>query len=136
MSDFELLAHTADVGLRARGATLEETFEAATRGLASILGAWRPGPGEAIEVSVEPGDLAGQLVDWLSEVLYLQDSRDAVIAGVRVAGVGDDGTTGAVMLAPRGDEVLEGTAVKAITYHQLRVERSESGWVAELYVDV
>jgi SHS2 domain-containing protein len=47
-----------------------------------------------------------------------------------------DGTWGTVVLSPRGDERLEGTAVKAVTYHQLRVEPTASGWVAEVYVDV
>lgn len=136
MGDFEILEHTADVGIRARGKTLEATFEAATEGLASILGAWQPGDGQEIRIEIEQGDIAGQLVDWLSEVLYLQDSRDAVLCDVHVHRVGDEGTTGSVTLRPRGDEVLEGTAVKAITYHQLRVERAGAGWAAELYVDV
>jgi protein archease len=136
MGDFEVLEHTADVGIRARGDTLEATFEAATHGLGSILGAWRPGAGEEMRVIVESGDIPAQLVDWLSEVLFLQDSRDAVIAGVHVDSVSDEGTSGTVTLSPRDDDVLEGTAVKAITYHQLRVERSDRGWVAELYVDV
>jgi SHS2 domain-containing protein len=44
MGGFELLEHTADVGIRARGATLAEAFEQATLGLAEVLGAMRPGP--------------------------------------------------------------------------------------------
>jgi SHS2 domain-containing protein len=136
MRDFQVLDHTADVGIRARGASLEETFEAATEGVASILGGWRPGAGEARAVVTEPGDLGAQLVDWLSEVIYLQESLDSVITSVVVERVSEDGTSGAISLAPRADDVLEGTAVKAITYHQLRVERADDGWVAEVYVDV
>jgi SHS2 domain-containing protein len=136
MGDFQVIEHTADVGIRARGASLEETFEAATEGLATILGGWRPAPGEDHRVTIEPGDLGAQLVDWLSEVIYLQESLDSVIAGVEVERVSEAGTIGTITLTPRADEVLEGTAVKAITYHQLRVERDGEGWVAELYVDV
>jgi SHS2 domain-containing protein len=136
MRDFQVLEHTADVGLRARGSSLEETFEAATEGLASILGGWRPSSGSARRIEIEPGDIGAQLVDWLSEVIYLQDSLDAVIAGVHVERVSVDGTTGTIVLAPRGEERLEGTAVKAITYHQLRVEPTADGWTAEFYVDV
>lgn len=136
MRDFQILEHTADVGIRANGSTLEETFEAATQGLATILGGWKPSFGDIRRIEVEPADIAGQLVDWLSEVIYLQDSLDAVVAGVTVERVSPDGTTGTLLLAPRGDETLEGTAVKAITYHQLRVEPTAEGWVAEVYVDV
>ena len=136
MGDFQVLEHTADVGVRAWGATLEEAFEAATEGVASILGGWRPGEGVVHPIQIEPGDLGAQLVDWLSEVVYLQDSLDAVVAGVTVESASPDGTRGTVTLGPRGAEVLEGTAVKAITYHQLRVEPTERGWVVEVYVDV
>jgi SHS2 domain-containing protein len=136
MRDFQLLEHTADVGIRASGSSLEEAFEAATEALASILGGWRPSSGSKRRIEIEPGDIGAQLVDWLSEVIYLQDSLDAVIAGVDVERVSEEGTTGTVVLAPRGDVTLEGTAVKAITYHQLSVERTGDRWTAEVYVDV
>lgn len=136
MGDFQIIEHTADVGIRASGSTLEETFEAATQGLASILGGWRPSSGTTKRIEIEPGDMGAQLVDWLSEVIYLQESLDAVIAGVHVERVSEEGTTGAVVVTPRGDEVLEGTAVKAITYHQLRVEPTESGFTVQVFVDV
>jgi SHS2 domain-containing protein len=136
MRDFQVLEHTADVGIRASGSSLEETFEAATEGVASILGGWRPSSGTTKRIEIEPADIGAQLVDWLSEVIYLQESLDSVIGGVHVERVSEDGTTGTVVVAPRGDDVLEGTAVKAITYHQLRVEPTEDGWTAEVYVDV
>jgi SHS2 domain-containing protein len=138
MGAFEILEHTADVGLRAFGASPEEVFESATEALATIVGAWQPGAGHEREtIAVEPApDLEAALVDWLSEVLYLQDRRDAVIGGVEVRRASATGTDGVVMWGPRGDEVLQGTAVKAITYHQLRVEQTGAGWVAEVYVDV
>ena len=80
---FELLEHTADVGIRARGATLEEAFEQATLGLAEVQGALAPGPEEgapdpeepsresreAVAVEVSAADPGGLVVDWLNEVL-------------------------------------------------------------------
>jgi SHS2 domain-containing protein len=131
---FELLEHTADVGLRARGPTVEAVFEQATLGLAEVLGARRPGPGEPVAVAVGPADVAGVLVDWLGEVLWLHESRDAGIAGVRVDRAGEAGAAGAVALAGRGP--FDGTQVKAVTYHRLRVLPDGDGWLAELYLDV
>lgn len=46
---FEFLEHTADVGIRSFGASVEEVFEQATRGLAEIIGAWRWDPDAEIE---------------------------------------------------------------------------------------
>jgi SHS2 domain-containing protein len=131
---FELLEHTADLGVRARGPSLEAVFEQATLGLAEVLGAWRPGPGEAVALAVGAADAAGVLVDWLGEVLWLHESRDAGIAGVRVDRAGEAGAAGRVTLAGHGP--FDGTQVKAVTYHQLRVVPDGGGWLAEVYLDV
>jgi SHS2 domain-containing protein len=133
---FELLEHTADIGIRARGASLEEAFGHATEGLAEVLGAWRPGGGEAVELEVAAGDPGGLLVDWLNEVLWVREVRGAAVAGVRVERVGDGTAHGSVLLADGGPEP-DGTFVKAVTYHRLRVEPDpRGGWLVEVYLDV
>jgi SHS2 domain-containing protein len=139
---FELLEHTADVGIRARGPTLEEAFEQATLGLAEVQGALAPGqegapgPGEAVAVQVEAADPGGLLVDWLNEVLWLAETRQAAVAGVRVERVGDGTAAGEVVLAS-GGPAPDGTFVKAVTYHRLRVEPDpDGGWLVEVYLDV
>jgi protein archease len=135
---FELLEHTADVGIRARGATLEEAFEQATLGLAEVQGAPAPGPdpGERVGVRVSATDLGGLLVDWLNEVLWLAETRRAAVADVRVERVGDGTASGWVVLGSGGPGP-EGTFVKAVTYHRLRVEPDPGGgWLVEVYLDV
>ncbi len=136
MGGYEILEHTADVGIRATGATLEECFEQATWGVAGIIGIDRRGPGEETLIDLEAEDVEALLVDWLSEVLYLHDARDAVLAGVEVEEAGAHRARGAVRLAPRGGEPVSGTQVKAVTYHRLRVAHDDAGWVAEVYLDV
>ncbi len=137
MAGFEIVEHTADVGVRARAESLEETFRQATLGLLDITGAYDPRPdGEEITISVEAHDLGALLVDWLSEVLYLQDARDAVILQVEVGTVVDNRAEGHVRVATRGEHSLEGTAVKAVTYHQLTVEEWEGGWFAQVFLDI
>ncbi len=135
MAGYELLEHTADIGVRAVGARLEEVFEQATLGLADVLGAWRPGPGQRAPIMVEAGDLGALLVDWLGEVLYVQEMGGTAIGAVKVERVADGRASGSVSLRP-ADPPLEGTMVKAVTYHRLRVEQTDGGWVAEVYFDV
>jgi SHS2 domain-containing protein len=136
MGGFELLEHTADVGVRARGATLEAVFEQATLGLAEVLGARRPGEGESVAVEVTAGDPGALLVDWLNEVLWLHETRGhAAIAAVRVERVGGDRAAGSVTFSST-DPPADGTFVKAVTYHRLRVGRDTGGWLAEVYLDV
>jgi SHS2 domain-containing protein len=136
MGSFEILEHTADVGILATGDTIEEVFEQATLGLADIMGISQRGRGSATVVQVEADDLGSLLVDWLSEILWLHDSRDAVLTKVEVLSVENGRAVGAVALGPRGDAELAGTQVKAITYHQLAVEKGPDGWMARVFVDV
>lgn len=132
---FEILEHTADVGVRSWAPTLEEAFRQSTLGLLDIVGAWQPGAGSRESIAVEGRDLGALLVDWLSEVLYLQEVRDVVISAVQIDHVGDDAASGWVELAERPLEI-EGTAVKAITFHQLDVSRTEAGWSTTVYLDI
>lgn len=136
MAEFEILEHTADVGVRARGGSEQEVFEQATIGLLHITGATGSGAGDRIEITVEAPDRAAVLADWLEEVLYLQDARDVVVTGLRVERVDETHAAGWVEIASREEE-LEGTAVKAITYHQLSVSRQPDGtWEAVVFFDI
>jgi len=133
---FQLLEHTADIGIRARGATLEEAFEQAALGLAEVQGSLAPGPGHPVPVEVSAADPGGLLVDWLNEVLWLTETRQAALAGVRVGRVGDGAARGSVLLSSAG-QAPDGTLVKAVTYHRLRVEPDpDGGWLVEVYLDV
>lgn len=80
--------------------------------------------------------MAGALVDWLEEVLYLQDAHDSVVTSLRVDRADSSEARGWVEIAPR-DHDIEGTAVKAITYHQLEVtEQPDGTWLAIVYLDI
>jgi len=132
---FELLEHTADIGIRATGDTLEEAFAAAAEGLASILGAWFPGEGESRVVRVEGRDPEALLVAWLDEVLYLREAEDAVFGGFEVRSIGDE-LEAVVRLAPAAGREIEGQGVKAATYHRLEVRRDPGGAETVVYLDV
>ena len=133
---FEIVEHTADVGIKASGTSVEEAFRETTLGLLDITGTWAPGPGDEVSLEFASTDPASLLVDWLGEILYLQDARDALVSGVEVQEVTQERLVGKVTLTPRGEVDPEGTAVKAITYHQLAVEEAEDGWHVTVYVDV
>jgi SHS2 domain-containing protein len=136
MSGYEILEHTADVGLRAYGDTLEECFELAAAALVEIIGIARPGGGRHYSLELAADDVGALLVDWLSEILYLHDVHDTVISKIEVTSVSNGELRGGVTMAPRGDAVIEGVQVKAVTYHQLDVQHSARGWTAEVYLDV
>jgi SHS2 domain-containing protein len=138
----EILEHTADIGLRARGRTQEELFENAAWGLAEILDADRRtsgGRGRRVNSRLVhlrgEADVEALLVDWMNELILLTEEGKACIAGVDVESVGDGSLRAQIELI-ECDPVPEGTELKATTYHQLSVRPAEDGWQATVFFDV
>jgi SHS2 domain-containing protein len=137
MSDecvYEELAHTADVGMRVRAPTPAALFACAARSLVALAGATPGEPSEQRQVSVEAVDAESLLVEWLNEVLYLCESTGAVVADVLVTAWTPTRIVAEVRLAPPA--IPPRGAIKAVTYHHLRLVEAPEGWLAEYYVDV
>src|ERR1019366_4188453 len=106
---FEILEHPADIGFRAFGGTLEELFANAAVALVSIACEIEEvAPRTEYALSATGTDHESLLVNWLSEGLYWFD----------------------------GERNRSNLIVKAVTWHQLRIARSDGGWMAEVYLDI
>jgi len=135
---YELFDHTADLGLRVTAPTLDELFVDAGRGLFAMI-VDRP---DAIEPRVEekfeiPGeDKAFLLFDWL-RALLTKSETDGVVFGQFAVTLHEGGLTATAKGEPL-DAVKHGLGreVKAITYHELKVEQRGDGWFAEVIVDI
>jgi SHS2 domain-containing protein len=135
---YETFEHTADLGLRVTAADLPELFREAARGLFSIIVA---DPSTIVGREEQRLEIAGAnrdelLFDWLNELLYLFESRRVLLAEFDVE-LDASGLRGAVRGEPWDPDrhPLE-HEVKAITYHELKVERTADGWLAEVIVDI
>ncbi len=135
---YETFEHTADLGLRVTAADLPELFCEAARGLFSIIVAE---PTDIVARQRERIEIAGQrrdelLFDWLSELLYLFESRRLLLADFEVE-IDAVGLQAVVRGEPWNPDrhPLE-HEVKAITYHGLKVEPTAGGWLAEVIVDI
>jgi SHS2 domain-containing protein len=134
---YEILEHTADVGIEAVGGTPEEVFEASAEGLAGLLGAWFPGEGEARVVVVEASDREALLVGWLDEIVYLREAQDLFFGGFRVDSLSEGELEATVTAAPAAGREVEGAGIKAATFHRLEVSRQPDGsWRGRIYLDV
>lgn len=135
---FEVLEHTADIGFRARGGTLGELFESAAAALVSIaLETEAIRPVETYPFQAQGEDREALLVNFLNEVLWLHDGRRVAMGAFRVLSIDDTSVRcraiGEPFDAARHRPKL---IVKAVTYHQLRVARDQSGWLCEVYLDI
>jgi SHS2 domain-containing protein len=134
----ETFEHTADVGLRIRAADVAELLTDAGRALMGVLVddplAREAEHEERIALTADgPPDL---LFDWLSELLYLFCTKRLVARdyAVRASETSVEATVRGWTFDP--DRDVGCSEVKAITYHRLKAERTEDGWLAEVILDI
>jgi SHS2 domain-containing protein len=141
MKEFEFFEHTADLGVRLRGATLPALFAAGARALYHAHGDLRlAGPLATETIELAAATMEDLLHDWLAELLFRLAARqrryDRLVLEVeeepaprltaRLSG-------GAVDYA----RSLVNAEVKGVTYHQLAVAREPDGtWQATVIFDV
>jgi SHS2 domain-containing protein len=136
---YETFEHTADLGLRIRADDLDGLFAEAGRGLFSLIVAKldEVQPIEEVSLSVVGAEMDYLLFDWLNELLYIFETRRLVLAEFEVK-VADGGLQATARGEPFDSAQHQAEhEVKAITYHELKVEQQPDGtWLAEVIVDI
>jgi len=134
---YELIDHTADVGIRVTAATPDALFETAALALTELMtdpATVEPRLERTMELKEESLDLL--LVCWLQEILYLMDTEGLVFSVFEVQ------IEGAALQAilrgePFNPEVHPRKSdVKAVTYHRLEVATHGDGWEARVILDM
>jgi len=134
---FHEFEHTGDLGIELDAPTREELFRRASLALAAIL--VEPGDVAAVEqrtIEVAAESDPDALHDLLTALLGLFAVEDFIWCEASVTQEG-----GVLCVTLRGERfdpnrhVFRGE-IKAVTYHQLQVERSDKGWRARVIFDV
>ena len=135
---YEVFEHTADVGLRVRADSLDALLVDAAHGLFSLI-VTNLDQVEAVQektIRIDANEPDYLLFDWLNELLYTFEVHQMLFSefAVKVDAQGLTATCrGEPMQLDRHDMDHE---VKAITYHGLKVQQDDDGWMAELIVDI
>ncbi len=143
---FEIIEHPADVGFLAYGATLEDLFANAALAMLSLGCALEAiEEREQREVAASGPDIEALLYAWLADILAAGDAEQLVFRRVEVTRFRLGKVDGEAQSEARGIAYGEkfdrkrhaaGTYIKAVTYHQLRVEHTPDGWRAQVFLDV
>ena len=134
----EILEHAADVGFRAYAGTLPGLFEGAAEALMAIaLETGHIEPRDSYPLEAVGDSNESLLVNWLSEILYYIDGKHLSLRTFKVKVLGPDRVAGEAFGEPRDPfRHPARMVVKGITYHQLKIEQNEAGWLCEVFVDV
>jgi len=131
---FREVEHTADRAFTVRGRDLAELFELAARALGVVQGqsaATRENVSRPVEVSGV--DRETLLVNWLNEILYLQDVHKESYSHFEVAAISDTFLRASLLGEP---DASSRRIIKAVTFHGLKIDRLPDGWEATIVVDV
>ncbi len=138
MKRFEILNHTADIGIIVYGKDLKALFENAGKAFFHLITDLRKVRlREERKISIEGESLDRLMVDWLSELLYLHDVEYLLFKEFKVESVGKGG----LKAIAKGEPFQEGihaikTGVKAVTYHRIEVGQEKGHWRAQVIFDL
>ena len=133
--DFEIIDHTADVGIAAYGADMSQAFANAARALFSLI-TELDDVDEVLHRDIEliAPDEESLLVEWLNELIYLFDAENIIFKRFDIIKLNN------TQLKARsyGEKVNSlkhklKTGVKAATYHMLKVDKGDGCQVQVLF---
>lgn len=130
----------ADCALDVEGTDLDDLFATAARALVDLMIDPATLPVTLMRtVTLSAPALDLLLFDWLTELIYLKDAEQLAFPGVTVA-VSQASPSTLTARLEGGVIDRDRTALradpKAVTFHQLRVERGGLGWRARVVIDI
>jgi SHS2 domain-containing protein len=133
---YELIDHTADVGVKAYGKNLSEAFQNAAKGMFDII--TDKSDIESIgqyDIILDAPDLEQLLVDFLSELLYLHSARNQVFGFFNINLDEKNKKLSATIFGEKFDISKHkiGAEIKAVTYHMLEVKSKKPFHVQVLF---
>lgn len=135
---FEIIDHTADIGINVYGRTLKDLFSNAAVALFSLIS--DPGQVKATEtrtVSVSAPDRESLLICWLNELIYLWDTEHLLLSHFKITRLTSQHLE-AACLGERFDPSKHSVHrdVKAATYHMLQINRGTQGYQTRVIFDI
>ena len=136
--NYQIIDHTADLGIVVKGVDVKDVFIRTGYAMTDLMvKADISEKGAKRKVLVEGEDFPDLMVRWLSEILYLFDGEHLLVSAIEISSISSIQLQSTLTVVPlkRGHhEILR--EIKAVTYHQISVERKNDGWEARIIFDI
>jgi len=140
---YELIEHTADIGLRVFGKDAEGLFTNAATGMFDIIAKKKAGSGQPktkarfFDIELKARNREELLIAWLSELLSLSDVHKIIFNRAHIQQL----TPKKIKARIGAERITEhtyqlNTEIKAVTYHQLKIAKRKGRLQAEVIFDV
>jgi len=141
MKEFEILEHTADIGIAAYGKTKREVFINAAKGMFEIIAGENKTLKENFcdKIKLEADNLEGLLFAWLNELLYISETKLVVLNKFEIKDLSNnkiEAEVGGAKINPPSVKIEK--EIKAVTYHRLEIIKDEKNglWSAQVIFDI
>ncbi|MFQ6052449.1 MAG: archease [Candidatus Hydrothermarchaeota archaeon] len=138
MRKYEFINHTADLGIRVWGESIKELFKNAAYSMFDIIAELdKVITKDSLRVEIEGERMDELLADWLRDLLCKFNSEGYLLKEFNIKEISKKG-----LKAKAKGEKLDlsrhslKTEIKAVTYHQLEVNKTATGWEAQVIFDV
>ena len=139
--NYEVIDHTADIGIKAVGKSLEEAFINAAKGMFDLIA-----PDDNVDkteersFAIEEDDMIMLFKRWLEELLYLFDAEGFLPSEYRISISNEDGLH-RLTASVHGERFNpnkhgSGMEVKAVTYHMMEIEKKGDKFYVQVIFDV
>ncbi|MDO9527890.1 MAG: archease [Syntrophales bacterium] len=138
MKRYKVFDHTADLGLEIYGKDERELFSNAAFAIFDLtVDLHDVNASEVRRVSVRGSDREDLFVNYLREILYMLNGEGMLLKDFSIREISSRHLVGEVRgeaFNPERHSIK--TEIKAVTYHQVEVEKNKEGWKARVIFDV
>jgi SHS2 domain-containing protein len=136
---YEFFDHTADIGIKAYGRDLNEAFENAALAVFEVMtDTSKVEPRESREIEIDGMDLENLLYRWIESLLVYYDSELFLFGKFKVKIDLENLRLNAIAWGEKfnPDKHERRTVVKAMTYHEMSIVKTNNGYELTFVVDI
>jgi SHS2 domain-containing protein len=136
MKKYQILEHKADLKIKVFGKTKEELFENAMVGMLKAAKYQKKLKTQKskVKIKIKSMDLPSLLVDFLSEILYLVETKKIVFEKVEFKKFTENEIEAILIGKPLK---RMGVHIKGVTYHDLDIhQEKDKTWQATILFDI
>jgi SHS2 domain-containing protein len=135
---YRLIDHTADFGIHVFGSDVKDLFSNAAFAMFDQLTIVNDLHLEKeSKIHVTGSDWPDLMINWLRELLYLWTGKERLVGRVNIFSISEYELSATVKFDPYcSNRHAITTDIKAVTYHQIQVNKVANGWESKIIFDV
>jgi len=134
---FEYLKHTADAKFVAFGRDIDEVFANSALAMFNILGETSKVKKEKEhKIKLEARNYERLLFDFLEELVFLLDTENFFLREIKKIKISKDFVLEAVVVGDNTKNYDLKSEIKAVTYSDMKIEKTKKGYEATVVVDI